>query len=63
MQAWGPGIEFGWLRVSPAEIYWYGYFRHPEGAVFPDEPAAAASASRPGHPGSTAWSIKPPRIG
>jgi 2-polyprenyl-6-methoxyphenol hydroxylase-like FAD-dependent oxidoreductase len=27
--------------VSPAEIYWYGYFRNPEGAVFPDEPAAA----------------------
>ncbi len=29
------------LRVSPAEIYWYGYFRHPEGAVFADELAAA----------------------
>ena len=41
VQAWGPGTEFGSLRVSPAEIYWYGYFRHPEGAVFPDELAAA----------------------
>jgi 2-polyprenyl-6-methoxyphenol hydroxylase-like FAD-dependent oxidoreductase len=41
VQAWGPGTEFGSLRVSPAEIYWYGYFRNPEGAVFDDEPAAA----------------------
>jgi 2-polyprenyl-6-methoxyphenol hydroxylase-like FAD-dependent oxidoreductase len=41
VQAWGPGTEFGALRVSPAEIYWYGYFRNPEGAVFPDELAAA----------------------
>jgi 2-polyprenyl-6-methoxyphenol hydroxylase-like FAD-dependent oxidoreductase len=30
VQAWGPGTEFGSLRVSPTEIYWYGYFRHPE---------------------------------
>jgi 2-polyprenyl-6-methoxyphenol hydroxylase-like FAD-dependent oxidoreductase len=41
VQAWGPGAEFGSLRVSPAEIYWYGYFRHPEGTVFADELAAA----------------------
>ncbi|MGD0702848.1 MAG: NAD(P)/FAD-dependent oxidoreductase [Trebonia sp.] len=41
IQAWGPGTEFGSLRVSPAEIYWYGYFRNPEGAVFADELAAA----------------------
>jgi len=41
VQAWGPGTEFGSLRVSPTEIYWYGYFRNPEGAVFADEPAAA----------------------
>jgi len=41
VQAWGPGTEFGSLRVSPAEIYWYGYFRHPEGAVFADELTAA----------------------
>jgi 2-polyprenyl-6-methoxyphenol hydroxylase-like FAD-dependent oxidoreductase len=41
VQAWGPGTEFGSLRVSPAEIYWYGYFRNPEGALFPDELAAA----------------------
>ena len=41
IEAWGPGTEFGSLRVSPAEMYWYGYFRHPEGAVFPDELAAA----------------------
>jgi 2-polyprenyl-6-methoxyphenol hydroxylase-like FAD-dependent oxidoreductase len=41
VQAWGPGTEFGSLRVSPAEIYWYGYFRNPEGAVFADELGAA----------------------
>jgi 2-polyprenyl-6-methoxyphenol hydroxylase-like FAD-dependent oxidoreductase len=41
VQVWGPGTEFGSLRVSPAEIYWYGYFRHREGAVFDDELAAA----------------------
>ena len=41
VEAWGPGTEFGSLRVSPAEIYWYGYFRNPEGAVFSDELAAA----------------------
>ena len=39
--AWGPGTEFGALRVSASEVYWYGYFRHPEGAVIDDEPAAA----------------------
>jgi 2-polyprenyl-6-methoxyphenol hydroxylase-like FAD-dependent oxidoreductase len=41
VQAWGPGTEFGSLRVSPTEVYWYGYFRHPEGTVFPDELGAA----------------------
>jgi 2-polyprenyl-6-methoxyphenol hydroxylase-like FAD-dependent oxidoreductase len=41
VEVWGPGTEFGVLRVSDSEIYWYGYFRHPEGAVFPDEAAAA----------------------
>jgi 2-polyprenyl-6-methoxyphenol hydroxylase-like FAD-dependent oxidoreductase len=41
IETWGPGTEFGALRVSPAEMYWYGYFRNPEGAVFPDELAAA----------------------
>jgi 2-polyprenyl-6-methoxyphenol hydroxylase-like FAD-dependent oxidoreductase len=41
VQAWGPATEFGALRVNNAEIYWYGYFRHPEGAAFADELAAA----------------------
>jgi len=40
-QAWGPGTEFGALRVSAAEMYWYGYFRNPAGVAFPDELAAA----------------------
>jgi 2-polyprenyl-6-methoxyphenol hydroxylase-like FAD-dependent oxidoreductase len=39
--AWGPEAEFGALALSDHEIYWYGYFRHPAGAVFPDELAAA----------------------
>jgi 2-polyprenyl-6-methoxyphenol hydroxylase-like FAD-dependent oxidoreductase len=41
VQAWGPGTEFGSVRVNPAEIYWYGYFPNPEGAVFADERTAA----------------------
>jgi 2-polyprenyl-6-methoxyphenol hydroxylase-like FAD-dependent oxidoreductase len=41
IEAWGPGTEFGAVRVSRAEMYWYGYFPNPEGAVFPDELAAA----------------------
>ncbi|WP_433179796.1 FAD-dependent oxidoreductase [Actinoallomurus sp. CA-150999] len=40
-QVWGPGTEFGAVRLSDREMYWYGYFRHPEGASFDDEPAAA----------------------
>lgn len=35
--AWAPGAEFGALRISPTEVYWYGYFAHPEGDVFDDE--------------------------
>ena len=38
---WGPGAEFGALRISSSEVYWYGYFRHPEGAVLGDELRAA----------------------
>jgi 2-polyprenyl-6-methoxyphenol hydroxylase-like FAD-dependent oxidoreductase len=41
IQAWGPGTEFGALRVSASELYWYGYFRSPEQTTFPDELAAA----------------------
>jgi 2-polyprenyl-6-methoxyphenol hydroxylase-like FAD-dependent oxidoreductase len=41
IQAWGPGTEFGALRVSDSELYWYGYFRSPPNQVFPDELAAA----------------------
>lgn len=41
VEVWGPGAEFGTLRVSDSEIYWYGYFRHPEGMTFADELAAA----------------------
>jgi 2-polyprenyl-6-methoxyphenol hydroxylase-like FAD-dependent oxidoreductase len=41
IEVWGPGTEFGSMRVSDSEMYWFGYFRHPEGAVFPDELGAA----------------------
>ncbi|MBE3001671.1 FAD-dependent monooxygenase [Nocardiopsis sp. HNM0947] len=38
---WGPGAEFGAMRVSDTELYWYGYVRAPEGAVVGDEHATA----------------------
>jgi 2-polyprenyl-6-methoxyphenol hydroxylase-like FAD-dependent oxidoreductase len=41
IQAWGPGTEFGALRVSDSELYWYGYFRAPANQAFPDELADA----------------------
>ena len=41
VEVWGPGTEFGALRVSDGEIYWYGEFVHPEGASFASELAAA----------------------
>jgi len=41
VQALGPGAEFGALRISDSETYWYGYIRNAEGAIFPDEPTAA----------------------
>jgi 2-polyprenyl-6-methoxyphenol hydroxylase-like FAD-dependent oxidoreductase len=41
VEVWGPAAEFGVMRVSGRELYWFGYFRHPEGASFGDELAAA----------------------
>ena len=41
VEVWGPETEFGFLRVSDSELYWFGYFRHPEGASFDDELASA----------------------
>lgn len=41
VEVWGPGTEFGALRVSDSEVYWYGEFVSPEGTSFPDELAAA----------------------
>jgi len=41
VEVWGPGTEFGAVRVSDGEVYWYGEFVHPEGASFADELAAA----------------------
>ncbi|ACQ79353.1 monooxygenase FAD-binding [Beutenbergia cavernae DSM 12333] len=41
VEMWGAGAEFGAMRISESELYWYGYFRHPEGATFDDELTAA----------------------
>lgn len=43
VEVWGPGTEFGALRVNDGEVYWYGEFVHPEGASFADELAAAGA--------------------
>lgn len=40
-EVWGPGTEFGVLRVSNSEVYWYGEFVCAEGTSFDDELAAA----------------------
>ncbi|GAB3937243.1 FAD-dependent monooxygenase [Kribbella albertanoniae] len=37
---WGPRAEFGRLRISAEQIYWYGYVALPSGHRFPDELAA-----------------------
>jgi 2-polyprenyl-6-methoxyphenol hydroxylase-like FAD-dependent oxidoreductase len=36
-EVWGPGTEFGVLRVGADEIYWFGEFLCEEGASFSDE--------------------------
>lgn len=41
VEYWGPGSEFGVMRVSAEHVYWYGYVRQPERTVFDDEHAAA----------------------
>jgi len=40
---WGPAAEFGAVRISDTELYWYGYFRHPERRPIADEAAAATA--------------------
>jgi len=40
-EVWGPETEFGFLRVSEGELYWFGYFRLRAGASLGDELAAA----------------------
>jgi 2-polyprenyl-6-methoxyphenol hydroxylase-like FAD-dependent oxidoreductase len=39
--AWGPGAEFGALRISETQVYWYGYVTQVEGVRFDDELLAA----------------------
>ncbi|WP_222193906.1 FAD-dependent monooxygenase [Modestobacter italicus] len=34
---WGPDAEFGAVRISAAQVYWYGYVRLPERTSFDDE--------------------------
>jgi 2-polyprenyl-6-methoxyphenol hydroxylase-like FAD-dependent oxidoreductase len=50
----GPEAEFGALRISDSEVYWYGYFRSPEGTRYQDEPAAARDRFSSWPPGVTA---------
>ncbi|MHA7280981.1 FAD-dependent oxidoreductase [Arthrobacter sp. MDT2-2] len=38
---WGPGTEFGAVRIGAAQVYWYGYTSSEEGYRWPDEKAAA----------------------
>ncbi|MEC5201194.1 2-polyprenyl-6-methoxyphenol hydroxylase-like FAD-dependent oxidoreductase [Arthrobacter sp. PL16] len=38
---WGPGTEFGAVRIGAALVYWYGYTSSKEGHHWPDEKAAA----------------------
>lgn len=38
---WGPHAEFGALRISADQVYWYGYVALPAGREFPDELRAA----------------------
>jgi 2-polyprenyl-6-methoxyphenol hydroxylase-like FAD-dependent oxidoreductase len=40
-EVWGPRTEFGAMRVSASELYWFGEFVRPEGDTFEDELAAA----------------------
>ena len=40
---WGPAAEFGAVRISDRQLYWYGYFRHPAGRPIADEHAAATA--------------------
>lgn len=44
--AWGPWTEFGALRTSESQVYWYGYFRHPADTPFDDESRAARAHFR-----------------
>jgi 2-polyprenyl-6-methoxyphenol hydroxylase-like FAD-dependent oxidoreductase len=40
-QYWGPNAEFGILRVTAEQTYWYGYVAMPERTVLNDELGAA----------------------
>jgi 2-polyprenyl-6-methoxyphenol hydroxylase-like FAD-dependent oxidoreductase len=38
---WGPQSEFGAVRISRTQVYWYGYVRFPAGVHLDDELGAA----------------------
>ena len=40
---WGPQAEFGAVRISDRQVYWYGYVRRPAGLPSADELGAAAA--------------------
>lgn len=37
IEYWGPGSEFGVMKVNADQVYWYGYIQKPERTVFDDE--------------------------
>ncbi len=43
---WGPGTEFGAVRISADQVYWYGYTSTAEHAAWPDEKLAASDHFR-----------------
>lgn len=40
---WGPGTEFGAVRISADQVYWYGYTHSVERKQWPNEKSAAGS--------------------
>jgi len=51
IEVWGPGTEFGALRVSDRRVYWYGEFLTRRRS-FDDERSRQVSTSQAGRRGS-----------
>lgn len=52
---WGPAAEFGAVRTSAAEVYWYGYVKMARGTTVIDEKAAALDRFAAWRPEVTAY--------